>query len=180
MKKYFLLALAILPAFSVAHPGHESISVSQGVWAGMLHPLMGLDHLLALLAFGVLLYKLSVRQSVAMGGSFITLMAIGFYSAQLGVMHLQSSTVESLILLSVGLSGILVVLHKMLNVQLSILVILAFAIFHGMAHGVEVPLTASAHGFAMGFALSCALVFIASRVVLTLLSRYTLSHKPVA
>lgn len=73
--------------------------------------------------------------------------------------------VEGFILFSVGLSVALLLLSRLINIQLAVLAISGFAIFHGMAHGVEVPLAMSAHSFALGFLLSCVAIICVARLI---------------
>ncbi|MFY0701580.1 MAG: HupE/UreJ family protein [Bermanella sp.] len=165
MKKIIAGALLSSPMLAMAHPGHESISVTQGVLAGALHPLMGLDHLLAFAALGVLLFRLTSKQAGLIGSGFIALLALGFYGAQSGVLSFASNTVESLIMLSVVLSLGVVMASRFIGHHKSALLLTAFAVFHGMAHGVEVPATASAHGFAAGFLVSSAMLMLVVRTL---------------
>lgn len=174
MKKIIVAALLSLPMIVMAHPGHEAISATEGVLAGILHPLMGLDHLLAFAALGVLLFRLTNKQAALIGGAFIGLLAVGFYGAQSGVLQLASSAVESLIMLSVILSVAFLVLGRFVGHHKSALLITAFAVFHGIAHGVEVPLGANAHGFAAGFLVSSAVLMLMVRTAtLVVISKVT-------
>ena len=161
MKKIFTALLLSLPMLVMAHPGHESISAAQGLVAGALHPLMGIDHLLAFAALGILLFRLQAKQAALVGLAFVMLLAVGFYGAQIGALPLASATVESLILLSVVLSIACLGLGRFVGHYKSALLVTAFAIFHGVAHGVEVPVGASSHGFASGFLFStCAVLLL--------------------
>ncbi|MGR6872023.1 HupE/UreJ family protein [Pseudomonas sp. HK3] len=161
MKKIFAALLLNLPMLVMAHPGHESISATQGLIAGALHPLMGIDHLLAFAALGILLFRLKAKQAMLIGSAFVVLLAVGFYGAQMGALQLASATVESLILLSVVLSIACLGLGRFVGHYKSALLVTAFAIFHGVAHGVEVPAGASSHGFAAGFLFStCAVLLL--------------------
>ncbi|GAA6135403.1 HupE/UreJ family protein [Oceaniserpentilla sp. 4NH20-0058] len=158
MKKLLLASLSFMPALALAHAGHESVSANQGFIAGMLHPIMGLDHLFAIAALGLLLYKASAKQSILIGIGFISLMALGFYSTQSGLFNLAVETVEGLILLSVGLSAAFLVFNRFINIHAGLIALLGFAVFHGMAHGAEVSSAVSAHSFALGFVLTCAMI----------------------
>jgi urease accessory protein len=159
MKKILSALLLMLPMLAAAHPGHESISVTEGLLAGALHPLMGLDHLLAFAALGVLLFNIQGKHAALIGMAFIGLLAAGFYGAQLGLFNIASATVESFILASVFLSAICLGLARFVGHYKSALLVTSFAVFHGVAHGVEVPVGASSHGFAVGFLLtSCGLL----------------------
>lgn len=175
MKKILASLLLSLPMLALAHPGHESISVGEGIFAGVIHPLMGLDHLLAFAALGILLFRMTTKRAVLIGASFIGLLAVGFYGAQTGVLTLASSTVENLILASVILSVVCLGLGRFVSYDKSAFLVTAFAIFHGVAHGVEVPSGASSHGFAIGFLLSSAVLMVLTR--LTASSVYSLRMK---
>ncbi|MFT5595043.1 MAG: urease accessory protein [Oceanicoccus sp.] len=179
MKKIFAALLLGLPMFAMAHPGHESISATQGLIAGALHPLMGLDHLLAFLALGVLLYRLPSKQATLIGAAFVALLAVGFYGAQSGILQLASTTVESLILVSVILSIACLGLGRFVGHYKSALLVTAFAVFHGVAHGVEVPAGVSSHGFALGFLLSTGLVLMLVRTTTRVLISVTAKHQAI-
>ena len=167
MKKMTIATLSFLPAFAFAHAGHDGITMSQGFWAGLLHPIMGLDHLIALAALGILLSGLSLKKSIAMGSVFLGLMAMGFYGVQSNLLNLGSGMVEGFIIFSVGLSVTLLLLSRVINIQLGVLAVTSFAIFHGMAHGVEVPAAMSANSFALGFMVSCIAVLSIGRLMAT-------------
>lgn len=170
MKKIIAALLSSLPMLAVAHPGHDAISVSEGMLAGFLHPLLGLDHLLAIAALGILLFSVSKKQSIVIGASFIALLAIGFYGAQLGVFSMAENIMETLIMASVVLSLGFVVLSKVIKANVSAFIVTGFAVFHGIAHGVEVPAGASSQGFAAGFLISCVILMLASRSIVAALS----------
>lgn len=162
LKTASTLAL-LIPSLVMAHPGHEGIEVSQGLLAGVLHPLMGLDHLLAFVALGILMAKTNLKQAISIGALFVGLLAVGFFGAQMGVMDVASGTIETMILLSVGLSIGLVALFKVVKGSLSALALTGFAVFHGFAHGLEVPMGASTQGFAVGFLLSAFALMVVAR-----------------
>jgi urease accessory protein len=172
MKKIISAVLLSLPMFAFAHPGHEAISVSEGVLAGVLHPLMGLDHLLAILALGVLLSKVSNKQAILIGSSFVALLALGFYGAQLGILNMAGNIIETLIMVSVALSLGFIVLPRVVKAHISALLITGFAVFHGIAHGLEVPVGASSQGFALGFLVSAIMLMVLSRLAIVALSAY--------
>ena len=178
MKKILGALLLMLPMLAAAHPGHESISVTEGLLAGALHPLMGLDHLLAFAALGVLLFNIQGKHAALIGVAFIGLLAVGFYGAQLGLFNIASATVETLILTSVILSAVCLVLARFVGHYKSALIITGFAVFHGVAHGVEVPVGASSHSFALGFLLTSCAVLLLMRKMTSLigLMKQNLQH----
>lgn len=184
MKKMLLKSVSalalLLPTLAMAHPGHHEIEVSQGLLAGVLHPLMGLDHLLAFVALGVLIAKSSIKQASMIGSLFIALLAMGFYGAQLGVLEVATGTIENMILVSVGLSVGLIALLKVVQGNISALVLTGFAVFHGLAHGLEVPAGASTHGFAIGFLFSSLALMITAQLLTKLsmvaLPKFKVNH----
>lgn len=167
MKKLFITCLSLFTASTVlAHPGHESISASQGLLAGILHPLMGLDHLLALIAVGVVAGLAGKRTSWSLPVSYAVIMLIGFVIAAMGVTVFSMPVVETLILSSVVLGAALILVGRRGNALAKSGLLLGFALFHGIAHGIEVPAGVSAYIFAIGFVMaSLSIMLIASIVV---------------
>lgn len=136
---------------------HSESSVSGGFLAGFTHPLYGPDHLLAMVAVGLwgaflgrpLIYILPVI--------FPTVMAVG---AVLGMASFQLPPVELGIALSVLLLGSLVAAARSLPIWAASAIIGVFAIFHGFAHGQELPVAAAPVGYSAGFVLSTGLLHL--------------------
>lgn len=143
-------ALALLASCgaAVAHPGH-----AEGIAAGMLHPLLGLDHLLAMAAVGIWAAQLGGRARWALPASFVTLMAL---AGAAGMAGRALPMVESGIATSVLLLGLLIAFSVTVTPMLGAAIVAVFAVFHGYAHGAEMPATASAWQFAAGFMLATA------------------------
>lgn len=135
-----LLALVASPA--LAHPGHGPES---GFMAGLLHPMTGIDHLLALLAVG--LWSRQQQQGFVLPPTFLVMMALG--AASSGGVHLHA--LELSIAATVILLGVLAAcapgLQKRVPPQLAVLVVGACAFVHGLAHGNELTGVASGAGF---------------------------------
>lgn len=134
-------ALALsLPA--LAHPGHEAAS---GFAAGLLHPLTGIDHLLALLAVG--LWSRQQQRGYVLAPTFLVMMALGAASSA-GV-HLPA--LELSIAATVLLLGVLAAcsprLQERVPPQVAVLTVGACAFVHGLAHGNELAGMASGAGF---------------------------------
>ena len=151
-------ALAALAAVSAAPAfAHGETSVTGGFLAGFSHPLYGLDHLLAMVAVGLwgaflgrpLIYVLPVI--------FPTVMAAG---GMLGMSGVSFPPVELGIALSVLLLGGLVAGAQPLPVWAASSIVAMFALFHGFAHGEELPLTADPVGYSAGFVLSTGLLHV--------------------
>jgi len=168
MKKILTGAVAIASTVAsvaaLAHPNHESLSISAGLLSGALHPLVGLDHLLALCAVGALSAPLQGLQKWLVPSVFAALMALGFVLAHGGWHLAVISTMEAMIMLSLLMGAVLLVVNRLASSYFSeraeILrgfsawAMTGFALFHGMAHGLEVPLEASAVGFGLSFVMA--------------------------
>lgn len=130
-----------------------------GFMAGIVHPLIGLDHLLALIAAGLWAGGLGGRAHYALPGGFLagllggTLLAWGGFAVPL---------VEPIIAVSVLLIGILAASTARPSALVGSAVLFAFALFHGVAHGTELPQTAQPVLYVMAFLLSSALLQLAA------------------
>lgn len=167
MKKLLISLMAFGPTLVLAHPGHEAASVASGIVSGALHPLLGLDHLLALLAVGLLSARLVGKQRFVVPVAFIAMMATGFYAAHAGMHGIAAGTIELAITASIITGVVFVVVaaalkrHQMIS-RLGAWGMTGFAVFHGLAHGLEVPANAALNGFAFGFlVMSTALIALA-------------------
>ncbi|MFC3606445.1 HupE/UreJ family protein [Stutzerimonas tarimensis] len=140
-----LIALSLLPGMAFAHPGHTE----NGLAAGLLHPLTGFDHLLAMLAIGIWAALQPKAMKLALPAGFLVALMAGF---AMGVMGTGLPLVETGIALSVLLLGLLIASAVRLPALLALLLAATFAIFHGYAHGAE--FTGGMLAFAAGFALS--------------------------
>ena len=158
MKNVFTL-LAILFAAStttvLAHPGHE---VASGAAAGLMHPLTGLDHLIALVCVGALLAGTSRRVQWQGLVSLVGALAVG---ATLGLAGLLVPAAEWMIALSVLVTGLVLLTAGIQERPMRLFSGIAlFALFHGYAHGVEA--TGASTVFVLAFlAASASVVGIA-------------------
>lgn len=142
MKK-FIVGLSFLSASNVvlAHPGHGL----QSAYAGFMHPFTGWDHLLVMLAIGLWAVKIGGKARWQIPTTFLLMMAIG---TEIGMLGLQPLGLESVIAASMLAMGLVLLIILPINrlVQFSLTAI--FAIFHGIAHGVEIESTNTALVFA--------------------------------
>ena len=153
IKPAALLALfAFAPVLAQAHPGHVPGNSFSG---GLSHPLSGLDHILAMVAVGLWAAQLGGRSLWAVPAAFVSLMAVG---GALGMMGVPLPMVETGILVSVLVMGLLIATAARLPLGVSVLVVGLFAIFHGHAHGTEIPVAASGFQYALGFVLATAML----------------------
>jgi urease accessory protein len=143
--------LVLIPTSALAHPGHSGLIAGSGLLTGFLHPFTGIDHLLAMLAVGIWAAQLGGRARWSVPLAFLSLMLLG---GALGIAGLSLPYVEAGILASVLVLGMLVVTACKLPVGLSGLLVGVFALFHGNAHGMEMPPALNALGYSLGFALA--------------------------
>ncbi|MBA5690610.1 HupE/UreJ family protein [Rugamonas apoptosis] len=138
------LALACLPA--LAHPAAGAHA--HGFAAGFIHPFTGLDHVLAMLAVGIW----SMRQPHArmLPLAFLAMLFVGVVT---GVAGLEIPELETGIALSVAVLGVLIFVAARLPAVVGALILAAFAVLHGNAHGHEMPEVASAMGLLLASAL---------------------------
>src|SRR5579883_978366 len=139
-----LALLALVPVLASAHPGHGT----HGFASGFSHPLLGLDHILAMVAVGLWAAQLGGRSLWAVPATFVGVMSVG---GMLGLLGVPLPMVEAGILASVLILGLFIATAVRLPLAASMLLVGAFALFHGHAHGTEIPATASGLTYGLGF-----------------------------
>ncbi|HEY8567142.1 MAG TPA: HupE/UreJ family protein [Beijerinckiaceae bacterium] len=151
------LALAALASVLAAEPAlaHTGVGATHGFVAGLTHPLFGLDHVCAMVAVGLWAALAGGRAVWAWPLAFVGVMVAG---ALLGLAGLSLPGVEVMIAGSVFAFGIAVALRAPLPVLVGAVICGLFALFHGHAHGTELPAEASAALYVAGFALATALL----------------------
>lgn len=149
------LALTMLPGVAFAHTG---VGQTTGFVHGFGHPLSGLDHILAMVMVGVFAWQLGGRAIWAVPATFVGVMAIG---GALGVAGIGIPFVETGIALSIIVLGAVVALNVKAPVAAAMAVVGLFAIFHGHAHGAEMPENAGGVAYAAGFMIATAVLHAA-------------------
>ncbi len=156
-------AALFLASTARAHPGHDGDhGLTWDFTGGALHPLGGLDHILAMVAVGIWAAQLGGRARWAVPAAFMVAMSAG---AALGIGGAAFGGVEQAIAASVLALGLLVVTATRLPVAAGMAVAALFAVFHGLAHGAEMPVNAGGIGYGAGF-LAATAALHASGVVL--------------
>ncbi|MBB3350186.1 HupE/UreJ family protein [Rhizobium lentis] len=155
--KSSLLALAAiaLPAVAAAHP---AIGEAAGFSHGFAHPISGLDHILAMVMVGVFAFQFGGRAVWLVPTTFVLVMALG---GLLGVSAINVPFVETGIALSVVVLGAVVAFNVKAPLAATAGIIGLFAIFHGHAHGAEMPENAAGGAYAAGFMVATALLHAA-------------------
>ena len=149
------LALAVLGISSAfAHPGHPD---AFGFNDGFAHPFSGIDHLLAMLAVGLWAAQNKRPALWVLPLAFPLMMVVGALLAFAGV---AAPGVETGIAASVAVLGLLIAFAIRMPVWASATVVSVFALFHGYAHGSELPHGASALWYGAGFVAATALLHL--------------------
>ena len=141
-------ALALLPQAAQAH---SAKSLAGGFMAGFVHPFSGADHLLAMVSVGLWGAFLGRPLIAALPVIFPAVMALGALLAMFGV---PQPPIELGIALSVLVLGIAIAAAWRAPVWLACLIVAVFALFHGFAHGTEIPSLADPIAFSTGFMLA--------------------------
>ena len=147
-KKFVILltSLLIYPLPVLAH----NIMGRVGFYDGLSHPVLVLDHLLAMVSVGIISAQIGGRAIWTVPSIFVILMIIGglfgfsliveeFYFVEIGIIF-------SVILLGFGIS-----IQNKIPAKLVLIFVATFGLFHGIAHGLEVPAAANPVLFILGF-----------------------------
>jgi len=165
-----LVAGLMLPAVAFAHPGHVSGDVFV---QGFVHPFTGLDHLLAMLASGMWAAQLGARARWQVPLVFVGMMVIG---ALVGMQAGAVALVETGIVASVVVFGLLVAAAVRAPQLAGAVVVALFAALHGHAHGAEMASAVGAGHYIAGFVLATGLLHVVAVVATALLQA---SHRMV-
>lgn len=147
----YALALAALGASgtAMAHTGHPV----DGALSGFVHPFSGADHLVAMLMVGLWAGLSAGRRAWLPIVSFMAFMMVG---GLLGVLGIALPNIEAGIAASLLVMGLLLATLARLPAGAGIFVVGLFAVFHGHAHGAEMPAAAAPALYALGFLLATA------------------------
>jgi len=144
------LGILLLPELAQAHPGHSS-----GLTAGMAHPLSGVDHLAVMLGVGLWAAQLGGGSRFVVPLAFCASMALG---ALLGMTGLVVPNLEQGLAASVLIVGLLLAAAWRLPRWAASGVAGGFALFHGAAHGSELPAAANGVNYVFGFLVTSAVL----------------------
>ncbi len=157
MKPTRCLALAafVIPVLAQAHPGHEGHELTWDFTSGAAHPFSGWDHLLAMIAVGLWSAQLGGRNRWLVPAAFVGVMTLGAIFSYAGF---ALPGVEQGIAASVLALGLLIAAAVRLPSVAALAIVSGFALFHGLAHGAEMPASASGLGYSIGFVASTILL----------------------
>lgn len=145
LQRSLALGAALWPALALAHVGQGR---AEGFLAGLSHPVSGLDHVLAMVAVGLWGAQLGAPAIWLLPVTFPVVMAFG---GMLGLAGMPLPGVEAAIALSGILLGLAVLAEWKPPLPLAAVIVGFFAVFHGHAHGAELPAGASGLTYSIGF-----------------------------
>jgi len=152
---FCLATLAALVAFPVmAHTGEGLVG---GFFSGFMHPVLGWDHVVAMVAVGLWGAFLRAPAIYILPVVFPVIMALG---GAAGVVGAPLPYIETGIALSSVVLGLLIAFAVKAPLWLATVIVGVFAVFHGHAHGTELPQAANAVSFAVGFVLATGLLHL--------------------
>jgi urease accessory protein len=160
----FLIVLCLIPASVFAHTAHGPVGFS----SGLTHPIFGLDHLLAMLSVGILGVQMGGRAIWTVPLTFLCFMLVG---GILGIAGIPFFSVEIGIALSVLLLGLAIANGAKVPLIATMAGVGFFALFHGHAHGEEMPSSSAPYLYALGFVLGTALIHLLGVFLGSIVSR---------
>ena len=150
---HYTFFLLLIPGAAFAH--------KEGIYgsfkAGISHPVLGLDHLLAMVSVGVISHQMGGRAIWAVPTTFVAVMALG---GILGMIGIGLFSVELGIAISVLALGLAIASNARIYNSLIYAAVGMFGIFHGYAHGLEIPQLATSWSYVVGFMIGTALLHI--------------------
>jgi urease accessory protein len=140
-------------AFAASDANAHTLDGAGGFAGGLAHPFMGLDHVLAMIAVGLWAAQLGRQAMWQVPLAFVAVMAIGFGLARLGF---SLPLAEPMVVASVAVLGAIVAGAVRIPVGMGAALVSVFAVFHGFAHGIEMPGASSGWVYATGFVIATA------------------------
>jgi urease accessory protein len=158
------LLLALIAALAICEPAfaHVEEGSANGLVSGLLHPIMGPDHLVAMVAVGMWGAQLGAPAIWVLPIVFPVVMAVG---GLLGVFGVPLPFIEVGIAVSALLLGLAVAASFRAGLVVTAVLVGVFAIFHGHAHGTELPSSANALSYGIGFVISTGLLHLAGILI---------------
>jgi urease accessory protein len=152
------LATAVfLLAFAGIATAHEATGLAGGFSSGFMHPILGWDHVIAMVAVGL--------WGAFLGNPAIWILPVVFplvmaFGGALGVMGVPVPAVETGIAVSAIVLGVMVAAAARPNVWIAAVIVGIFAIFHGHAHGTELPGAVNPIAYSLGFVIATGLLHL--------------------
>ena len=151
-RRIAMMVLALAPAAALAH---QETGQATGFLSGLAHPVSGLDHVLAMIAVGLWGAVLGPPAIWVLPVAFPMVMALG---GLMGLLGIPVPGVEIGIAVSAIVLGAMVLAEVRPSLWIAAAIVAFFAIFHGHAHGRELPEGASALLYSLGFVVATGLL----------------------
>ena len=142
---------------------HEGTSLPYGSFlAGLAHPVLGVDHFLAMVSVGIVSAQIGGRAIWTVPATFVSVMALG---GILGWLDVGLTAIEFGIAFSVLALGTAIAADRKFPILVAMGAVAIFATFHGYAHGAEMPTVANPARYALGFMTGTALLHVAGVLI---------------
>lgn len=179
MRSATVVVVAVIAVLAVPAPAwaHEDQVIRFGSFlGGLLHPVLGPDHFLAMVSVGIVSSLVGGRAIWTVPGIFVAMMAVGGAAgaADLGI---TSAVVEAGIAVSVIALGLVIAADRSLPARAVAVAVLFFGFFHGYAHGMETPDVASPAVYAGGFVVGTAAIHLIGVVIGEVVKRYAAGRR---
>ena len=162
-----VLLAVLFPQWALAHDG---ASLPYGSFiGGLTHPVLGADHFLAMVSVGILSAQIGGRAIWTIPCTFVAVMAFG---GVLGFIDVGLTAIEAGIAISVLALGIAIASDRKLPISIAMTAVGFFAIFHGYAHGAEMPTVANSVTYAGGFLTGTATLHLLGLLLGDIARRY--------
>ncbi len=148
------LSFTLLSTSVAAHTGE---GINSGFASGFWHPILGWDHVVAMVAVGLWGAFLGMPAIWILPVVFPLVMALG---GAMGVIGVPLPAVETGISVSGVVLGLLIAFAVRAPIWVAAVIVGVFAVFHGHAHGTELPEAFSAYGYAVGFVVGTGLLHL--------------------
>jgi urease accessory protein len=164
-----ILSTMMLAAFSGVAQAHPDHGMAMGFAHGFMHPLSGWDHIIAMIAVGFFAATLGGRARFFVPASFVSMMVAGGVWALAGF---SLPFVEAGILISVMVLSGVALLRWNASFYAAIALCGFFAVFHGFAHGLEMPRDANGQTYALGFMMATGILHVLGLVIGAAANKY--------
>ncbi|MBS1688496.1 MAG: HupE/UreJ family protein [Bacteroidetes bacterium] len=152
MRKFLFIGFLFFPATLWAHGFGGS---------GFLHPLTGIDHIIAMVAVGAWSAQLGGKAIYRVPASFLAMMCLG---GVVGIQKIPVAYTELSIALSVLLLGLAIAINKKIAWLIAAVAVGLFGFYHGYSHGAEIPNQHKVAEYIVGFLLTTLGLHIAGAV----------------
>ncbi len=153
--QYVMACIALTLAWPAVVFGHVQTGSASGIASGLSHPVSGLDHILAMIAVGLWGAQLGKPAVWVLPVAFPVVMALG---GMLGLMGVDLPAIEIGIALSAIVLGIAVFVEAKPALWIAAVIVAFFAVFHGHAHGTELPEGTNGLLYSIGFVIATGLL----------------------